>query len=144
VGLGDWAGLGRDTALILGYQVVGVGIFYLLPEGVSQWSVKEKENASWSSWWDNVQHPTWDRDQWWINAGHAYFGAAYYIRARERGFGELPSFAVSALWSAMFVLLGFAGGAVTHNPLTGALLALLVALVLGALLSRVATSRTPG
>jgi membrane-associated protein len=50
----------------------------------------------------------------------------------------------AALWSAMFVLLGFAGGAVTHNPLTGALLALPVALVLGALLSRVATTRTPG
>ena len=33
----------------------------------------------------------------------------------------------AALWSAMFVLLGYAGGAVTHNPLTGALLALPVA-----------------
>ena len=50
----------------------------------------------------------------------------------------------AALWSAMFVLLGYAGGAVTHNPLHGALLALPVALVLGMLLSRVATARTPG
>jgi membrane-associated protein len=50
----------------------------------------------------------------------------------------------AALWSAMFVLLGYAGGAVTHNPLTGALLALPVALAIGALLSRVATARTPG
>ena len=50
----------------------------------------------------------------------------------------------AALWSSMFVLLGYAGGAVTHNPLHGALLALPVALVLGMLLSRLATARTPG
>jgi membrane-associated protein len=50
----------------------------------------------------------------------------------------------AALWSSMFVLLGYAGGAVTHNPLTGALLALPVALGIGLLLSRVATARTPG
>ena len=50
----------------------------------------------------------------------------------------------AALWSSMFVLLGYAGGAVTHNPLQGALLALPVAVVLGMVLSRVATTRTPG
>jgi membrane-associated protein len=50
----------------------------------------------------------------------------------------------AALWSAMFVLLGYAGGAVMHNPLRGALLALPVAFVLGMVLSRVATARTPG
>ena len=50
----------------------------------------------------------------------------------------------AALWSAMFVLIGYAGGAVTRDPLTGALLALPVALALGMLLTRVATARTPG
>ena len=50
----------------------------------------------------------------------------------------------AALWSAMFVLLGYAGGAVTHDPLRGALLALPVALVLGMVASRIATARTPG
>lgn len=50
----------------------------------------------------------------------------------------------AALWSGMFVLLGYAGGAVTHNPLTGALVALPVAFALGMLLSRVATARIPG
>ena len=54
------------------------------------------------------------------------------------------STAGAVLWSSMFVLLGYAGGAVTHNPVTGALVALPVALVLGMLLSRVATARTPG
>ena len=50
----------------------------------------------------------------------------------------------AALWSGMFVLLGYAGGAVTHNPVTGALLALPVGIGLAMLLSRIATARTPG
>jgi membrane-associated protein len=50
----------------------------------------------------------------------------------------------AALWSSLFTLLGYAGGAVTHNPLTGALLALPVAFGLAMVLSRVTTSRTPG
>jgi hypothetical protein len=102
LGLGDWGGLSRDTAFLLAYQLLGVGIFYVLPESVSQWSDKQKESASFSTWWDNTQHPTWDKDTWWINAGHAYFGAAYYVRARERGFGEVPSFLYSALASSLY------------------------------------------
>jgi len=50
----------------------------------------------------------------------------------------------AVLWSGMFVLLGYAGGAVTHDPVTGALLALPVGLGLAVLLSRVAAARTPG
>ena len=50
----------------------------------------------------------------------------------------------AALWSSMFVLLGYAGGAVTNNPVTGALLALPVGIGLAMLLSRLATARTPG
>ena len=48
----------------------------------------------------------------------------------------------AALWSGMFVLLGYAGGAVTHDPLVGALLALPVGLAVAVALSRVATART--
>ena len=50
----------------------------------------------------------------------------------------------AALWSAMFTLLGYAGGAVTHDPLTGTLLALPVGWALAMVLSRVTTSRMPG
>jgi hypothetical protein len=100
--LGDWPGLARDTAFLLGYQLLGVGIFYVLPESISQWSDKQKESASFETWWENVQDPTWDKDTWWVNAGHAYFGAAYYIRARERGFGEIPSFLYAALASTLY------------------------------------------
>ena len=54
------------------------------------------------------------------------------------------SAAGAALWAALFVLLGFAGGAVTHDPVHGVLLALPVALALGLGLSRLVTARTPG
>jgi Domain of unknown function (DUF3943) len=98
----DWLGLGRDTALIFGYQVVTIGVFYVLPESVSKWSADAKNNI-FSRWWHNVQNPHWDTDSFGINyIGHPYFGSAYYARARERGFGEFDSFVYAALASAMY------------------------------------------
>ena len=98
----DWMGLGRDTALIFSYQVVTIAVFYFLPESVSKWSQQAK-NDIFTRWWDNVQRPRWDHDAAVVNyVGHPYFGAAYYTRARERGFGEFDSFVYAALASAMY------------------------------------------
>jgi len=99
----DWVGLARDTALVVGYQIVGVGILYVLPESVSHWSDSAKNNLSFERWWDNVQNPVWDQDSWAVNyLGHSYFGAAYFIRARERGFDRIDSFLYSAFASALY------------------------------------------
>lgn len=96
----DWVGLGRDTAFLLGYQAVAIGVIFLLPEDVSHWSGK---SHGVDQWVHNVSRPTFDNDSWWINyIAHPYFGAAYYIRARERGFGPWSSFAYSALASAAY------------------------------------------
>jgi len=96
----DWLGLGRDTALIFSYQVVTIAMFYFLPESVSNWTDK---NDIFNRWWSNVKNPHWDHDSAGINyIGHPYFGSAYYVRARERGFGELDSFVYAALASAMY------------------------------------------
>ena len=96
----DWVGLGRDTAFLLGYQVVAIGILFLLPEDVSNWDGK---SHGVSQWVDNASRPTFDEDSWWLNyLAHPYVGATYYIRARERGFGPWGSFAYSALASAMY------------------------------------------
>jgi Domain of unknown function (DUF3943) len=100
--LGDWTGLGRDTVLLVGWQTLGVAFYYVMPESVSKWSDEEKDNVSFSRYWDNFQDPVWDKDEWYVNAGHAYFGAAYYIRARERGFGEVPAFLYSAFASFLY------------------------------------------
>ena len=96
----DWVGLGRDTAFLLGYQAVAIGVLFLLPEDVSHWDGKSHGGEQWVQ---NVGRPTFDDDSWWLNyLAHPYFGAAYYIRARERGFGPLSSFAYSALASAAY------------------------------------------
>jgi hypothetical protein len=98
----DWKGIGRDTAFFLGYQVVFAGVLWLLPESVTGWTEDQKK-ATLSKWKVNVQNPVWDKDKWWINyLAHPYWGATYYTRARERGFGEFGSFSYSALLSALY------------------------------------------
>jgi hypothetical protein len=98
----DWIGLGRDTLLLFGYQVVAIGILYALPESTTGWTSEMKQGGA-ERWWNNVRNPQWDSDDWPLNyIGHPYFGAAYYTRARERGFTELDSFVYSALASAMY------------------------------------------
>lgn len=98
----DWVGLSRDTAFLLGYQIVGAGIIYTFPESVSNWSEDDKD-ISFEKWWDHVRNPQWDEDSWALNyVGHTYFGATYYTRARERGFGRIDSFFYSAFASALY------------------------------------------
>jgi hypothetical protein len=98
----DWIGLGRDTLLLFGYQAVAIGVLYALPESTTGWT-HEMKQAGFENWWKHVQNPHWDSDEWYLNyIGHPYFGAAYYTRARERGFNEFESFLYSALASAMY------------------------------------------
>jgi Domain of unknown function (DUF3943) len=98
----DWIGLGRDTLLLASYQVVAIGVLYVLPESTTGWT-DEMKKAGFDNWWNHVRNPQWDSDEWYLNyIGHPYFGAAYYTRARERGFNELDSFLYSALASAMY------------------------------------------
>ena len=98
----DWKGIGIDTAFFLGYQVVFAGVLWFLPESVTSWTEDQKK-ATFAKWKVNVQNPVWDHDKFWINyIAHPYFGATYYTRARERGFGEFGSFWYSALLSACY------------------------------------------
>ena len=82
----DREGLRRDTWYFLGYQWITIGILYIAPESVSGWTDEQKEEYSLSVWWDNVTSPQWDSDDFYLNyIMHPYWGAAYYVRARERG-----------------------------------------------------------
>src|SRR5262249_6132169 len=54
----DWVGLTRDTALLLGYQIVGAAILYAVPESVSKWTSHNKD-VSFEKWWENAQSPRW-------------------------------------------------------------------------------------
>jgi hypothetical protein len=99
----DRHGLRRDTRYFLGYQLASITVLYALPESVSGWTDEQKSDYSLSIWWDNVTHPRWDTDDFYLNyILHPYWGSAYYVRAQERGFSASESFWYSATLSALY------------------------------------------
>jgi hypothetical protein len=110
----DWPGLGRDTGYFMGYQFVAVGVLYVAPESFSRWSEEDKRNLGIKQWKANVRDPGWDDDSWTTNyLLHPYWGAAYYIRGRERGLKPTPAFWYSTLLSALFE---YGGEALLEKP----------------------------
>ena len=105
--LPDGAGLKRDTIMLLSYQAVAIGALYVMPESISNWSQEQKDDYSIADWWDNVRHPQWDEDEFWLNyLAHPYWGAAYYVRARERHYGRKGAF-----WYAVAMSTAYEYGA---------------------------------
>jgi hypothetical protein len=99
----DWRGIKLDTVYFLAYQIVVIGVLYIAPEKLSGWSQEDKDNYSLETWKENVTNPVWDDDEWWVNyILHPYWGATYYIRARERGFERTQSFWYSVLLSTLY------------------------------------------
>lgn len=99
----DGAGLWRDTKYFLGYQFGAIAILYAMPESVSGWSSEQKKDYSLSVWWEKTTHPENDSDTFYINyILHPYWGAAYFVRARERGYNNWQSFGYSTLLSSIF------------------------------------------
>jgi hypothetical protein len=99
----DFDGLKRDTAYFFGYQFFIVGALYVLPESVSAWTDEQKEEYTFEKWKDNVTHPRWDPDEWYINyILHPYWGMTYYTRGRERGLTESGSFWYAFTLSAIY------------------------------------------
>lgn len=99
----DWKGLADDTKLFLIYQVMIVGVLYLMPESVSQWSDEDKGGNPTDKWQENVTSTRKDKDDWGINfIGHPYFGAVYYVRARHNGFDRQGSFWYAVIMSTIY------------------------------------------
>ena len=99
----DRAGLRRDTMYFVAYQWTVIGLLYAAPESVSGWTDEQKERYSISVWWDNVTHPQMDSDEFYINyVLHPYWGAAYYVRARERGYNDRQAFWYSFTLSCIY------------------------------------------
>ena len=100
---GDWAGLGRDTAYLIGYQALAFAILYVAPESVSNWSEESKHNYDFNKWVENVTHPQVDSDEAYLNyVLHPYWGSAYFLDARGRGFGRWGSFLYSFFCSCLY------------------------------------------
>lgn len=100
----DSKGLRRDTLYFLGYQWAVIGLLYIAPESVSGWTDEDKEEGyDFAKWRYNVTHPQWDSDDLYLNyIVHPYWGASYYVRARERGYGDEQAFWYSFLLSCIF------------------------------------------
>lgn len=99
----DLNGLKRDSWSILGYQAAAIGVLYAMPEDISKWSAEQKDSLGLGVWWDNASNPVWDKDPDVINyVLHPYWGAAYFVRARERGFNERESFLYAVLLSSAY------------------------------------------
>ena len=99
----DREGLISDTQYFFLYQLVFTGFLYVAPESLSKWSDESKDKDRFESWKDNVSEAVWDEDEWSVNyIGHPYFGAAYYIRARERGYDRTSSFWYSTILSTTY------------------------------------------
>jgi len=99
----DWEGLKKDTFYFLSYQFIAIGLLYIAPTSVSNWTKEDKKNADFGKWWDNVSDPQWDSDVWWINyILHPYWGSSYYVRAQMRGYNPTESFWYSFVSSAMY------------------------------------------
>jgi len=99
----DKAGLIKDTKYFFFYQMTIVGLLYISPQSISGWSDEQKKEFSIKKYKNNARHAVWDSDQWEINyALHPYWGSAYYVRARERGYDENAAFWYSAALSASF------------------------------------------
>ncbi len=99
----DPAGLRRDVYYFLGWQFAIIGVLYASPEGFSGWSKEQKEEKDFGSWWSNVKNPIWDSDDHFINYGlHPYWGATYFVRAQERGYGNKAAFWYSFALSSLY------------------------------------------
>lgn len=99
----DAAGLRRDTYYFLGAQLAAIGVLYVGPERLSGWSKEQKDEYSFNKYRDNVRNIVVDHDRWWVNyVLHPYWGGAYYVRARERGFDDHTAFWYSAMLSAIY------------------------------------------
>ena len=94
----------------MGIMSLGImAIIYALPESVSKWDRSEMTFSKLGGNWvdNNKAGPVWDQDEWQLNyIGHPYFGAAYYMVARNQGLTPLESGSYSFLMSTFLWEMG--------------------------------------
>ena len=98
----DKMSLARNSALLFGVGLGGLGILGLMPSKINNWESKSENPAK--KWWRNVSRPpVWDKDDFWLNyIAHPYCGAVYYMGARSAGAGAGYAFAYSFALSTFF------------------------------------------
>lgn len=98
-----------DQVEVFNFLGVGVmGLIAALPPEISNWGEGTFDDPL-AKWKSNVSNPpVIDQDDWMINyLGHPYSGAAYYVVARQTGFGQMASFGFAAMMSTFYWEYGF-------------------------------------
>jgi len=99
----DASGIKQDFIYLMGYQALSIGFMYYMPDSVTGWSDNERDELGFRQWKRHIQNPHWDEDHWFINyVLHPYWGGAYYIRGRERGYNKTESFWISVIFSTVY------------------------------------------
>lgn len=101
--------LAMETRNIGIMSLVAMMIIFALPEDVSNWERDQMKPKMLGDKWlrNNRDGPVWDKDDWTLNyIGHPYFGAVYYVVARNQGFGPAGSFTYSFLMSTFLWEMG--------------------------------------
>jgi hypothetical protein len=80
-------------------QFAGLGILLLLPSSISQWPEDPLKDGLKNLKRAYTQPPVWDKDRWWVNAGHPLAGAIYYNMVRSQGATPFQSFLFSTFQS---------------------------------------------
>lgn len=96
----DWQGFRRDIVMQGAVNLNVLGIVYLMPESVTNWTTEQKR-AGLRNYRANLLHgPHQDRDHWAFNyVTHPLTGAGYFITARRRAFGWKGALLYSSLVS---------------------------------------------
>ncbi|WP_072325531.1 DUF3943 domain-containing protein [Marinospirillum alkaliphilum] len=99
----------RETRNI-GIMSLGImAVLFVMPENISKWDRSEMTFSNLGDKWieNNKAGPVWDQDEWPVNyIGHPYFGAAYYVVARNQGLTPLESGAYSFAMSTFLWEMG--------------------------------------
>ncbi|WP_114417336.1 DUF3943 domain-containing protein [Marinospirillum perlucidum] len=101
--------MARETRNMAIMSLGIMAVIYALPEDVSKWDRSEMTPDQLGDRWveHNEEGPVWDKDEWNLNLiGHPYFGAAYYMVARNQGLTKLESFGYSFLMSTFLWEMG--------------------------------------
>jgi hypothetical protein len=80
-------------------QFASLGILLLLPSSISQWPEDPLKDGLKNLKRAYTQPPVWDKDRWWVNAGHPLAGAVYYNLVRSQGATPIQSFLFSTFQS---------------------------------------------
>ena len=74
-----------------------------MPESITNWDEESKDELQFDEWVKHVKEAKWDKDNFVLNyVLHPYWGAAYHVRARERGYGRRGAFWYSVLLSTLY------------------------------------------